>query len=127
MITYADSIEMVEVDSTSCSVHAWFGYLTYRGEAMFTREVFPARDSIALTLELFKHNWGIIPAVRAVDSYYKMAATDTCRTVVYRQKVRLDRNVGWIYLGIVRWQLRRFARTLIHDIVGVTGDCGASQ
>ncbi len=117
LTSFVDSVHIREIDSTAYEIYSRFSYLGYRGETRFLRRIFPQRDSIAITLQAFRHNWRLIPQVDRVEAFYTLDDRDSVRLVHFSQTVILDRSVGRIYMRLVRWRLRRFAETLLEDIV----------
>jgi hypothetical protein len=109
---HANSIRLITIDSTRLLMKTTFGYLGYQGQAAFQRQVFAENDSIAITMRSFEHNWRIIPSVRSIAAYYRIESAGDTSRVVYGQHVELSKRVGWIYMGLVRWQMKRFARSM---------------
>lgn len=117
LTSFVDSVHIRYVDSTAYEIYSSFSYMGYRGQTRFLRRTFHEQDSIAITLETFHHNWRIVPQVKRIEAYYTIEDTDTARLVHFSQTVFVDREVGRVYMRVVRWRLRGFAETLLEEII----------
>ena len=117
LTSFVDSTYIRVLDSAAYEVHSAFGYLGYRGESVFCRRTFFDRDSIAISLLRFEHNWDVVPEVLGVEAFYTLDQGDSACEVRFFQKITLARDVGRLYMRLVRWQLRAFAGRLLDDVV----------
>jgi hypothetical protein len=127
LMAFTDEIEIVRGDSGGYTLHSRFSRLGFHGRSTFRRRLFAAQDSIAIEMVSIEHDVPFIPKLRRADSYYKITDNGPSRIVHFHQTVRFDRGVGGFYMAVVRWQLRRFARTLAEEIVAPRERAGRAR
>ncbi|MBD3241568.1 MAG: hypothetical protein GF331_13345 [Chitinivibrionales bacterium] len=114
---FIDSVHIRVIDSVTYEVYSEFGHLGYHGKSSFLRRTLYEHDSIAVTLQYFRHNWSVIPEVVDAGASYRIRTSDGVSQVHFSQSVTLSRSVGRLYMRMVRWQLGKFADRLFEDVL----------